>query len=150
MYVYQIIKSLISKVYRLRNIFPLRQLLVWMFVLQFASGHNLVAEIFRLPSLIEHFAEHKMENKDISIAHFLWLHYMDASHEHSDSRHEHLPLHCHHLLIAESLLAAAPELCYFNTPSITAFAEKKLLFGEDRLHLPAPIFGFFRPPQFIL
>jgi hypothetical protein len=135
---------------RLRNIFPLKQLLVWMFVLQFASGHNLVAEIFRLPSLMEHFAEHQRENNAISIASFLWLHYMDTAHEHSDSRHEHLPLHCHHVMMAESLLATAPELCYFNTPFITAFAEKKLPFGEDRLYLPAPIFGFFRPPQFLL
>jgi hypothetical protein len=121
-----------------------------MFVLQFASGHNLLAEIFRLPSLLEHFAEHQKENKTISFADFLWLHYMDASHEHSDSRHEHLPLHCHHVMMAESLMSVAPEFCYFDILHSTAFAEKKLPFGEDRLHFPAPIFGFFRPPQFIL
>ena len=132
---------------KLSNTYFVKNILIGMFVLQFASGHNLFAEILRLPSLIEHLAEHRAENPDISIADFLYLHYADQNHEHSDTRHEHLPLHCHHVLMAETIVYQP--FSFFceseNTPTI--LIKNTRLFGEARHHFATPIFGFFRPPQ---
>ena len=131
----------------IRKTYAFKHLLILMFVLQFASGHNIFAEILRLPSLIEHLAEHRAENPTISIADFLYLHYADQNHEHSDTRHEHLPLHCHHVLMAETIVYQP--FSFFceseNTPTI--LIKNTRLFGEARHHFATPIFGFFRPPQ---
>jgi hypothetical protein len=122
---------------------------VAIFALQFASGHNLLAEILRLPSLIEHLKEHRLENPNISIVAFLYLHYADQNHEHSDSRHERLPLHCHHVLIAETLVYQHFTFFCESENHNFQYLDSRLFFGEDRQHSNDPIFGFFRPPQLL-
>jgi hypothetical protein len=122
---------------------------VAIFALQFASGHNLVAEALRLPSLIEHLKEHRLENPNISIVTFLYLHYADQNHEHSDSRHERLPLHCHHVLIAETLVYQHFTLFFEKENANIQYLESTPLFGKTLFRFNDPIFGFFRPPQLL-
>ena len=43
-----------------------------------------VKEVLKIPALIEHYQEHKSENKNISIIGFIALHYLSGSQKDSD------------------------------------------------------------------
>lgn len=49
-------------------------------------------ELFKLPSLVGHYTEHKMESKNLSFADFLLMHYNDNSNHRDEENHEDLPL----------------------------------------------------------
>ncbi|MBL7941594.1 MAG: hypothetical protein JNM00_02450 [Flavobacteriales bacterium] len=49
---------------------------------------GLVGEIFRIPRLIAHYAEHHLESDgEMGLAEFLYLHYLDRDHREQDSTH---------------------------------------------------------------
>ena len=91
-------------------LYRMNRVLIWVFALQFITGHNLLAEMVRTPSLFEHYETHRRETPDLSFAGFIWLHYCNTNHEQSDSRHGQLPMHCAHVVIAESVLPQAPTI----------------------------------------
>lgn len=122
----------------------MKSILVWVLILQFASGHNLLAEIVRMPSLLDHFQIHREETPDLSFGRFLWMHYLENSHTHSDNSHAQLPLHCSHGWTADS-----------ETPKTLALELYFIVPASERSGLPvfeekcAPgdySFGLFRPP----
>lgn len=122
----------------------MKRILVWVLILQFATGHNLLAELVRMPSLLEHFKIHCLETPDISFARFLWLHYSENSHTHGDNSHANLPLHCSHGVMAESVLPQPPEVVFL--PAVVA-AECSTLPVFDRSFSPDDFSrGLFRPP----
>jgi hypothetical protein len=122
----------------------MKRILVWVLVLQFATGHNLLAELARMPSLLEHFKVHRQETPDLSFARFLWLHYSENSHSHGDNSHAKLPLHCSHGVMAESVLPQAPEVTF--SPAVVA-AECSVLSIFDEAFSPDDFSrGLFRPP----
>ncbi|MCW5924173.1 MAG: hypothetical protein KIS77_17760 [Saprospiraceae bacterium] len=122
----------------------MKRILVWVLILQFATGHNLLAELARMPSLIGHFHEHRSEAPGLSFAHFLWLHYLDNSHKHDDRSHEHLPLHCSHHPLAESVLPQSPIIELAAPAPLTERTglplHHKVLATDDYAS------GLFRPP----
>lgn len=50
-------------------------------------------ELFKLPQLVEHFIEHKSEDKKTTFLDFLVLHYSDSNHSDEDTQ---LPFKSHH------------------------------------------------------
>lgn len=124
----------------------MKRILAWVFVLQFASGHNLLAELARMPMLAEHFKTHQQETPDLSFAHFLWLHYVETTHSHGDDSHSQLPLHCAHgLAAAESVLPQPLEISQHDWPA-EAISRQKMAVPDEFLCLSAPKSGLFRPP----
>lgn len=122
----------------------MKRILVWVLILQFATGHNLMAEVVRMPSLLEHFKVHQQETPDLSFARFLWLHYSENSHTHGDNSHAKLPLHCSHSVMAESVLPQPPEVVF--VPAAFA-AECSALPLFDRAFSPDDFSrGLLRPP----
>ncbi|MBK9196595.1 MAG: hypothetical protein IPO17_16745 [Flavobacteriales bacterium] len=87
-----------------------------------------LAELFRLPSLGDHYAEHFAESGGtMSWADFLVLHYTDPEHQRQDpSHHESLPFH-HPVLASPSYVA----------PVASTFAVQleELPVGQARMRL---------------
>lgn len=123
----------------------MKRIVIWVLILQFATGHNLLAEVLRLPMLLDHYQTHREETPDLSFVGFLWLHYGNAQHERSDARHASLPLHCAHSMMAESTLPHPLQLEPMNTASACVL-ENNLLVADEFLRLVAPLSGVFRPP----
>lgn len=124
----------------------MKRILVWVLILQFASGHNLLAELARMPMLAEHFKTHQQETPDLSFARFLWLHYGETSHSHGDNSHAKLPLHCAHgTVAADSVLPQPPEISQPNWLA-EAVSRQKMPVADEFLRLSAPASGLFRPP----
>ena len=85
--------------------------------------HDL-AELGRLPRLLEHYRQHRQATEALSFAEFMMLHYGDAgSQSHDDTRsdeHEGLPLHdCHHAPVP--VICVLPVLVQVPTTAFCAW-----------------------------
>lgn len=123
----------------------MKRVLIWVLALQFITGHNLLAELVRTPSLFEHYDTHRRETPDLSFAGFIWLHYCNTNHEQSDSRHGELPMHCAHVVIAESVLPHAPAILpalHHEEPA----RRKQIPVAGDSVLPDNHGSGLFRPP----
>jgi hypothetical protein len=122
----------------------MNRILVWVFILQFATGHNLLAELARMPLLLDHYQTHREEAPDLSFGRFLWMHYLENAHSHRDNSHAQLPLHCAHGPVVDSLVPGHlfPEFQNEPPPAQTG----SHAFGDETL-LPSDYsFGLLRPP----
>ncbi|MBK8191829.1 MAG: hypothetical protein IPK76_00915 [Lewinellaceae bacterium] len=122
----------------------MKRVFVWILILQFITGHNLLAELVRTPSLLEHYQTHRQETPDLSFATFIWLHYCNPQHEQSDSRHAGLPLHCEHGIAAESVVPMP--LVVEISPDQAIPVREGLPILEERIPHNDYSFGLFRPP----
>jgi len=121
----------------------MKRFLVWVMLLQFATGYNVLAELMRIPAFLEHYVEHQLETPGLSLAQFLQLHYSASTHAHSDDCHSKLPLHCMHGSISESVLPLRPEIVLVSHPVIEVVSPP-----HSFLHFLPHDFscGLFRPP----
>ncbi len=128
----------------------LKRLLIYILVIQLATGHNAFVELLRLPSLIEHFKEHRTENSTLSISQFLYLHYADEQHHDADTKHENLPMHCHgHFTLINAFFVE--DIRYFSFLKNTTtplFFEKKNLFFFSKNLISSYLFSILQPPRF--
>lgn len=122
----------------------MKRILVWILVLQFATGHNLLAELVRISSLTEHYQTHRRETPDLSFAGFLWLHYLETAHTHPDNSHAKLPFHCSHGIMAESVLPQPPEVEF--VPAAISASNTSLPLFDEALSPNDYSFGLLRPP----
>ncbi len=60
----------------------------------FTLSSTELIELTKLPSLLEHFAEHQTQKGDLSLYEFISLHYSDESHHH-DENDKRLPFKSH-------------------------------------------------------
>lgn len=122
----------------------MKRVLIWVLILQFATGHNLLGELARTPLLLDHFQAHKRETQNLSFSRFLLLHYWENPHSHSDNSHAQLPLHGTHGIMAESVLPHPPEVA-FSPPSNISECSSLPVFNES--FSPGDFSrGLFRPP----
>jgi len=122
----------------------MKRILYWVLILQFATGHNLLAEVLRMPSLLDHFEVHQSETPDLSFARFLWLHYLEVSHTHADNSHAQLPLHCAHGTMVDSVVNHHFAVEFVFSPP--AIERTDLPMHDERLIQNDFSFGLFRPP----
>jgi hypothetical protein len=126
----------------------MRRIFIFIFVIQFATGHNLLVELLRLPSLMEHFIEHKAENSAMTVSEFLWLHYADETHHEADSKHEKLPMHCHadHAITSIFIFKNIDFLTLSQTITTPFFEEKSIFFFSNQL-ISNYLANILQPPQ---
>lgn len=79
----------------------------------FALTSTELIQLTKLPSLVQHFSEHRTENTEMSLYDFISLHYSDESHHHDENDKE-LPFkshdHCVNTSIAYVLPKSFPEI----------------------------------------
>ncbi len=123
----------------------MKRILIWILILQFATGHNMLAELLRMPSLMEHYREHLDETPQLSFLAFLGEHYLNVQHRHQNDAHTQLPLHCSHIALAESAL---PQAVPFVTFTLAPDISNRSTLPSDHALLPSGDYasGLFRPP----
>ena len=123
----------------------MKRILIWVLILQFATGHNMLAEVLRMPSLVEHYREHLQETPELSFLAFLGEHYLNVQHRHQNDAHTQLPLHCSHIALAESAL---PQALPFVMLSPLPELSNRSSLPTDHVSLTSGDYksGLFRPP----
>ncbi|HPI08937.1 MAG TPA: hypothetical protein PLM41_21235 [Saprospiraceae bacterium] len=123
----------------------MKRLLLWVLILQFSTGHNMLEEVLRLPMLLDHFRMHQSEAPDLSFGAFFIDHYLNVRHEHQCDEHAKLPLHCSHSALAESTLPCPLPAMTFSCGREIIVSNKMPL---DNALLPSGDYesGLFRPP----
>lgn len=127
----------------------MKRLWIFIFIIHFATGHNPLAELLRLPSLYAHFQEHRVETPDLSLLEFLKLHYADSEHHEADQKHENLPMHCHAVHAAFTFLIEDFSFFTFvknNTP--TFLLSQKMIFLFSNKLISNYLASILQPPQF--
>ncbi len=145
-----IIKNRTTFAYYFHKMQHLKRLLIYILVIQLATGHNALVEMFRLPSLIEHFKEHYAENNMLSVSQFLYLHYADEHHHDADTKHEKLPMHCHgHFTLTNVFFVEDITHFSFLQNTITSlFFEKKEFYFCSKNLISTYLFSILQPPRF--
>lgn len=123
----------------------MKRILIWILILQFATGHNMLAEVLRMSSLMEHYREHLTETPQLSFLAFLGEHYLNVQHRHQNDAHTQLPLHCSHIALAESALPQTlPFVMLASLPELSSCSS----LPTDHVSLTSSDYesGLFRPP----
>ncbi|WAC14013.1 hypothetical protein [Dyadobacter pollutisoli] len=103
-------------------------------------------QVFKVPSLISHFVEHKALNHDISFMDFLSMHYWgDDLNDNDDDKDMQLPFKKFEI----------QHTSFLFTPFSTSFTFKNTLWPvkadygphKPQLHYHAALRSLFRPPQ---
>jgi hypothetical protein len=123
----------------------MKRLLLWVLILQFSTGHNMLEEVLRLPILLDHFRLHQSETPDLSFSAFLADHYLAVQHEHKNNAHAQLPLHSSHVTIAESTLPCPIPFISLPDPVVVA-PKSKMPLDNALLSSGDYESGLFRPP----
>ena len=116
-------------------------------LLYFFLVNTELREIVRLPILLEHFTEHKLQNKDVSFLDFIVLHYFssdvkDADHE----RDEQLPFRGVHWEESSAPVALPVESFNGPVPGIP-HTILKVEMHLSRFHSSLFQFTIWQPPK---
>lgn len=123
----------------------MKRILIGLLIFQFVTGYSLLAELARIPMLLDHYTIHQKESSELTLSQFLWLHYGNPQHENSDSRHGKLPMHCASGVMAESIIPQALQL--ESVPSVATYLPREpILVSDEFLCLSAFLGTVFRPP----
>ncbi len=110
-----------------------------------------VHQFLKLPSLVEHFSEHKLQNTDISFFDFLYLHYMIANVYDADyDKDMKLPFKtCDHIGFTSPILLHAKQLFISNYVQLlipTELASK--IFEQPNFISSTYLSSIWQPPKF--
>jgi hypothetical protein len=127
----------------------MKKFLTILLVLQLLTGNQFLAEMVKIPTLIEHFQEHKTANEKLDFFTFLKMHYSDPEHQKSDARHDNLPLKVHSSAHAEIFvfsLEAPPSVSepIFQNIENKTQAIKNHQFSDSKIR-----FSVFQPPRLV-
>lgn len=104
-----------------------------------------VGELTKLPDLLQHYKEHKVENPSISFLAFLKLHYTNPNHHEQDhERHHELPFTNHHA--AQSSFVAFTITTFETTFQKITESENNYCFYTDPAEKNVS-FSIWQPPK---
>lgn len=76
------------------HLYTMRKMVVLFFLFVYLFSSTEFSELLKMNVLFEHFAEHKAENKNLSISTFLYMHYVNHGKDNKDSSQDNkLPFH---------------------------------------------------------
>jgi hypothetical protein len=124
----------------------MRRLLLYLFMVHFATGGMAGDALMRIPNLMEHYKAHRIENSTCSFWTFLGEHYNVFHQNHRDQRHAALPFHFHKCQQSDQGIQL-PTPFYGSWQLAKSHKHLKTVFYFD-FHLPV---GFattlLQPPQ---
>jgi hypothetical protein len=127
----------------------MKKFLTILLALQLLTGNQFLAEMVKIPSLMEHFQEHKTINEDLDFFTFLKMHYSDPEHQKSDARHDNLPLKVHTSAHAETfvfLLETPPPV---SEPILQDIENKTQAIKNNQFSDSKIRFSVFQPPRLV-
>jgi hypothetical protein len=113
--------------------------LLGMYLTSFTEVH----ELFRLPLLLEHFAEHKTQVDDMSFVEFLVMHYKtDVAHDDHDNQ---LPFKVlGHCFTAQAIALPIQKVLVFETAPLATVSHT---FKYTEASFSSPVEAIFQPPK---
>ena len=133
----------------LRIFTGLKSLIAISFIFLHLSATTELGQIWKLPDLVQHYFEHKAENKHISILGFLKEHYTKlhtACNQHHADEHKHLPFKANDGGYLVSVVSLAPVICCC-TESLVLFVNRTVIAPRVTIchsYFPADI---WQPPK---
>lgn len=105
----------------------------------------------KLPEFIEHYKEHKAENKDINILTFITLHYLNGSEKDADYEKDmKLPFKTHDFSqISSYSTQDITNVLEIDIPLVKHFREIKRNFHYDFRFSSYNEFSIFQPPELV-
>jgi hypothetical protein len=132
------------------KLYTMRRFLILFFALHIFTGNMLVAELWKIPFLVQHFQLYQRFNPGSTVLNFINLHYADAAHRSSDPAHRQLPLQ--YVSSPTVVSTILPEIGCFelSAPIIDQYRtiwvlDNKLLPSDFRVRLLRPPRCLFGP-----
>lgn len=123
-----------------------RRFLLFLVMLQVATGNRVGAECLKLPLLAQHYRMYDGAARNGSLLEFLQLHYTNTSHRKADPAHRQLPLQTMTAGVTMTVIFPPAAPLFFVAGSDTR--RQKMPMADDPL--PAGDFSrrLLRPPRF--
>lgn len=104
---------------------------------------------------MEHYAEHQLESKEISISDFLYIHYIDQGEENEDDQKDNqLPFHSHSHSESDDVNFVVPVVVPNSNYSLSfenhfVIQLKKVFYEVNSSLTPSFLSSIWQPPQVI-
>jgi len=106
-----------------------------------------LSQLLKTPVLIQHFVEHREENKHLTLWQFLYLHYATSHGEDADHHKDmQLPFKTHHNCIAAFQNVVIPASNTIHNPVVDL--KKRLLHPDDQFISSSSLSNIWQPPRF--
>jgi hypothetical protein len=126
----------------------MRAILLYFLVFQLLSTNQLGVELMKVPQLLQHYREHCAEDGQMSLTHFLYLHYGEIRHEHkNNAAHGSLPLKAAHAAASIVALPVAFTTTFFPSSLAVALEAKPDNFPPLVLLEAQYLLAIFQPPR---
>jgi hypothetical protein len=106
-------------------------------------------QLLKLPVIFQHYAEHKIEDKNISFFRFLDMHYMHGSPKDKDyERDMQLPFKTTGDCISSLVPAFIPLMVQLSATKSVEISENKILVHQDQFTASSYLASIWQPPKF--
>ncbi len=125
-------------------------MVVFFFLFVYLFSSTELSELLKMNKLFEHFAEHKEENKNLSIASFLYTHYFQHGDNQRDSEHDNkLPFHSDSVNSTSFIfvLNTPPNSFYFSFFLLNENIEKSNFYAINIALKSSYLSSIWQPPQ---
>ncbi|WP_344821805.1 hypothetical protein [Rurimicrobium arvi] len=121
---------------------------IFFFTVYLLSTHVQVLELMKLPVLMEHFAEHRQRNPQVTFIQFLCMHYTEQNVKDSDyERDMQLPFKTlsHSPMIWVGCIVPSAQITLHTRPVIAP--EQKMLFPKEEAWSSQYLSFIWQPPR---
>ncbi|MCX6209537.1 MAG: hypothetical protein NTZ59_08550 [Bacteroidetes bacterium] len=127
----------------------LRKATTILFLTAYLFATTEFCQLFKLPALINHYVEHKQENKDLSIWQFLCIHYASGDVKDADyDKDMKLPFKTHENCSVQILCIATPSSLSFNIKPVYIETVSNLFIPQDLEFSSLSLSNIWQPPKF--
>lgn len=127
--------------------------IILLFIYLFSSTE--LSELLKINILVEHYAEHQLESKEISFSDFFYMHYIDQSTENEDDQHDsQLPFHSHSHSESDDVNFVVPVVVPNSNYSLSfenhfVIELKKVFYQVNSSLTPSFLSSIWQPPQIV-
>jgi hypothetical protein len=127
----------------------LRKCIAISLLLIFLSAHTELHQLLRIPSLLQHFVEHKQADQSISFLSFCKKHYAEENESHAvnhHDKHEKLPFKSHDCNVAHHApVFAQSNTVQFEFPISISYQDKMMV--AEYQYLSTELSNIWQPPK---
>lgn len=118
------------------------------FLITYLFSTTALSQFLKLPAFVNHFIEHKQQNKDLTIWQFLCIHYAHGDVKDADyDKDMKLPFKTHNNTAAEISVAEPPFFLIINNKRTYTNTKKKTHILKNDSVISAYLSSIWQPPQ---
>lgn len=114
----------------------------------YVLGATQFNQLCKLQNLYHHFVEHQQENKDMSFADFIVLHYFDSTHPDDDiHKDKELPFKSHVTQASVLAIAGVQQITLSQPVFVQTFYTRQLHVEQPDFYQSLLLRNIFQPPR---